>query len=85
MAGLDYQPILIPPESMAVNKSLIELDLRSHTGATIVAISRAGQTIALPPGEERLQAGDMLAISGSPPALERARAALGLAPAPLRP
>ena len=79
LAGLDYHPLPLSSDSPALGLSLIELDLRSRTGATIVAISRDGKTIALPAGDERLEAADVLAISGSPEALARARSALDLA------
>jgi len=60
----------------AVGRSLAELDVRSETGAEILAILRSdGETMqsVKPTAKERLQAGDLLAIAGSPEALVAAR------------
>ncbi len=56
--------------------SLRELDLRGRTGATVVAIRRAGQHLTAPGGSTRLQAGDVLAVAGTEPALRAANAEL---------
>ena len=56
-----------------VGRSLKELDLRGRTGATVVAISRAGGSVLLPEGKERLRAGDILGITGSHGACDAAR------------
>lgn len=60
----------------AVGRSLAELDVRSETGAEILAILRSdGETMqsVKPTAKERLHAGDLLAIAGSPEALVAAR------------
>jgi CPA2 family monovalent cation:H+ antiporter-2 len=64
-----------------VGKSLARLDLRGRTGATVLAISRGGVSMVSPAADELLQAGDMLALTGSADAIEAAREALtGAAP-----
>jgi CPA2 family monovalent cation:H+ antiporter-2 len=69
--------------SRGVGKSLAKLDLRGRTGATVLAISRGGRSIVSPAADEELQAGDVLALTGSADAIEAAREALtGAAPAP---
>jgi CPA2 family monovalent cation:H+ antiporter-2 len=50
--------------SRAVGKSLVQLNLRGKTGATVIAIARGNQGF-LPTGKEVLQAGDILALSGT--------------------
>jgi CPA2 family monovalent cation:H+ antiporter-2 len=73
----------LPPDAAAVGKSLAELDLRARSGATALAIARAGGGFASPTPTEPLRAGDVLALTGSDDALAAARLALttGLTPA----
>ena len=59
--------------SSAVGQSLAELNLRGRSGATVLAISRNGEAIVVPTASERLQAGDVLALTGSHEAIETAR------------
>jgi len=68
--------IRIDPASTAVGRSLAELNLRGRSGATVLAISRDGESIAVPTAAERLQAGDVLALAGSRDAIESATALL---------
>jgi CPA2 family monovalent cation:H+ antiporter-2 len=69
--------IAIRAGSPAVGRTLAELDLRATTGATVLAIAREPQGIAMPAPGEPLQAGDILALAGSDDAIEAARLALG--------
>ena len=62
--------------SRGVGKSLGELDLRGRTGATVLAIRRGGVPIPNPRADERLQEGDILAITGTADALGAAQVAL---------
>jgi len=68
-------PVAVRLESTsgAVGQSLAELNLRGRSGATVLAISRNGEDIVVPTAEERLQAGDVLALTGSHEAIETAR------------
>jgi len=45
-------------EGMAAGRSLRELNLRGATGATILAVRRAGEVLANPPADTTLQGGD---------------------------
>jgi CPA2 family monovalent cation:H+ antiporter-2 len=54
-------------------KSLAELALRGHTGATVLAITRGEQGIPAPNKEERLLPGDRLVLVGSRAATDAAR------------
>jgi CPA2 family monovalent cation:H+ antiporter-2 len=69
------EPVAVRLEqrSSAVGQSLAELNLRGRSGATVLAISRNGEDIVVPTAEERLQAGDVLALTGSHEAIESAR------------
>ncbi len=64
--------VAIRPESLVVGKTLIDLNLRALTGATVVAIRRSNQNVLLPTGREALQAGDVLGIAGTEEAIRRA-------------
>ena len=59
--------------SPATGRSLAELNLRGLTGATVLAITRDVGGVIIPTAEERLHAGDVLALAGSHEAIEAAR------------
>lgn len=63
----------VVPESIAVGRSLAELNLRGATGAAVLAIRRGAEQIPTPLGREVIQADDLLAIAGSHDALAVAR------------
>ncbi|MCC6807069.1 MAG: cation:proton antiporter [Deltaproteobacteria bacterium] len=65
-------PVIAPERSPATGKSLSELNLRGRTGATVLAISRAGRGI-IPTAQERILAGDVLALAGTTEAVDAAR------------
>jgi len=65
--------VRIAASSPAVGSSLAELNLRGRSGATVLAISRDGQEIVVPRAEERLQAGDIVALAGSHDAIAAAQ------------
>lgn len=73
LAGLDYHTVAVQAGGPADGRTLAQLDLRSRTGAMVVAITDGAQMTTLPTGHEQLQADDVLAVSGSAAALERAR------------
>jgi CPA2 family monovalent cation:H+ antiporter-2 len=66
--------IRVVPQSIAVGKSLAQLNLRGATGATVLAIRRGTQQIPTPLGREVIFAGDVVAVAGSRDALAVARA-----------
>jgi CPA2 family monovalent cation:H+ antiporter-2 len=65
--------VRIDAASPAVGQSLADLNLRGRSGATVLAISRDGESIAVPTAGERLQAGDVLALAGSHEAIDAAK------------
>jgi len=73
LSGIDYQTFRVGPSAPADGATLAELNLRCKTGATVVAVRRGEATLPLPTGHERLQGGDLVAVSGSREALDRAR------------
>ena len=68
--------IRIGPKSPVIGRTLSDLDLRSRTGAAVLAIVRDGGPVMLPDGSERLGEGDVVATVGSDEALASAKALL---------
>jgi len=66
--------IRVVPQSIAVGKSLAQLNLRGATGATVLAIRRGTQQIPTPLGREVIRADDVVAVAGARDALLIARA-----------
>jgi CPA2 family monovalent cation:H+ antiporter-2 len=62
----------LPASSPAVGRSLAELDLRTATGATVLAIVRGPEAFAIPDAHEPLAAGDVLALAGTEDAVAAA-------------
>ena len=60
------------PASYRGKASLLELDVRAHTGATVVAVQRPGSTSTGDP-EHVIRAGDRLLAIGGPDAIEALR------------
>jgi CPA2 family monovalent cation:H+ antiporter-2 len=69
----DFTPVKVPEHSAAAGRSLGELNLRGRTGATVVALLRGSERVAFPEAEERLAAGDFVALTGSHEAIAAAR------------
>ncbi|MDW8345256.1 MAG: cation:proton antiporter [Verrucomicrobiae bacterium] len=68
--------VIITQSSPAANKLIRELELRSRTGATVVAIER-GETSVINPGpDEELHPEDRLLLLGTPEQLRAAQAVL---------
>jgi CPA2 family monovalent cation:H+ antiporter-2 len=66
--------IRVVAQSIAVGRSLGQLNLRGATGATVLAIRRGAQQIPTPLGREVIEANDVVAVAGSHDALAIARA-----------
>lgn len=58
--------------SHAVGRTLASLDLRGRTGATVIAVTRAGSG-RVPDAHEQFQVGDVLAIAGAATAVDQAK------------
>jgi CPA2 family monovalent cation:H+ antiporter-2 len=65
--------IRVVPQSIAVGRSLAQLNLRGATGATVLAIRRGDQQIPTPLGREVIEANDVVAVAGAHDALAVAR------------
>ena len=81
LPGLDRaQPVRVPDGSAVVGHSFRELQIRSLTGAHVVAIDRGIERIVLPTGSVRVEAGDILGLVGTTESIEHARTLLGAGP-----
>lgn len=67
--------VQVPPSSPAAGRTVTDLRLRSETGATIVAVLRDHTYTDIDPSF-RLQAGDIVILTGGQPALTEATARL---------
>ncbi|MDB4933353.1 MAG: potassium/proton antiporter rosb [Labilithrix sp.] len=65
--------IALASGSPAVGKTLAELNLRGVTGATVLAITRAGSQMLVPSSHAPLNEGDVLAVAGTREAVGAAR------------
>jgi CPA2 family monovalent cation:H+ antiporter-2 len=66
------ETFMIMRESMAVEKSLAELDLRAKTGVTIIGIIRDDRSIVNPEPGLKVKAGDILIMFGDHQKLDKA-------------
>lgn len=69
----DLETITLATDSPAIGKMIRELELRTRTGASIVAIERGGFNSVNPGPDEELQVNDQVLLLGSPTQLEKAR------------
>jgi CPA2 family monovalent cation:H+ antiporter-2 len=72
LAGNMVENFLLMENSPAVGRTLAGLDLRSKTGAMIIAVVRDNQSIANPPSDFTLKAFDMVVLMGTHQEMERA-------------
>jgi CPA2 family monovalent cation:H+ antiporter-2 len=69
--------VRLPEGSPAVGQSLSALGVRGKTGATVLVISRPGESVMVPSAGEVLRPGDVLVLAGTREAVESARELLG--------
>jgi CPA2 family monovalent cation:H+ antiporter-2 len=69
-------PVEVMAGSEAAGKTLGQLNLRGRTGATVVALSRGEQRDPAPTAATRVEAGDLVALTGSGSAIGLAAALL---------
>lgn len=67
-------PLRIGAGSAVASHTLGELNIRGRTGATVVALCRGHERRVFPPATERLAPGDLIALTGSREAIDRAEA-----------
>lgn len=69
----DLEAVILTAGSPAVGKLIRELELRTKTGASVVAIERHGVNNVNPGPDEELQVNDQVLLLGSAAQLEKAR------------
>lgn len=65
--------IEVATDSPAVGKTRAQLDLRGKTGATVLALTRGNSATVMPSAQDRLAAGDVLAVAGTRADIQAAR------------
>jgi len=64
-ANASCQWLRVPQGSAAINKTLVELNIRRQYGVEVQAIRREGKFIRSPAGSTKFQSGDQLLLCGS--------------------
>jgi CPA2 family monovalent cation:H+ antiporter-2 len=77
----ELETVTVPPGSRAAGRLIRELQLRSITGASVVGIERAGESLVNPDPDEELLEGDGVLLIGTREHLEAARQLLTSTPA----
>jgi CPA2 family monovalent cation:H+ antiporter-2 len=73
MPGLGVPvPVRLDEASVAVGKTLAQLNLRGITGASVLAIARGEGGVIVPMASEVLRSGDVLALAGTRDAIAAA-------------
>jgi len=72
----NLETVAIPADSPINGKLIRELELRTHTGASIVGIERDDSNIINPGPDEELQSGDRVLLLGTRPQLDLAKTAI---------
>jgi len=68
----DFAPVRVGEAAAAAGRTLGDLNLRGRTGATVVALLRGEERIVFPEAQQRLEAGDLVAVTGSHDAIDAA-------------
>lgn len=76
LEGLTIDWVTLTPNAPSVGTTIGEGELRSRSGASIVAIVRAAVTIAAPGPEHRFESGDVVVAVGPPDRLAALRVLL---------
>jgi CPA2 family monovalent cation:H+ antiporter-2 len=71
-AGATVDNIQIDPQAPSAGKTLVQLDLRKATGATVIAIVRSGEAIKNPGPDFAIQGDDILVLLGGHKELDQA-------------
>jgi monovalent cation:H+ antiporter-2, CPA2 family len=72
LGGASTETLVVSPGSPAAGKTIGELQLRSRTGVTVIAVVREGSTEINPGPQHRIQIEDVLVLLGSPEQIDRA-------------
>ena len=73
--------VTLSPDCAAIAHTLVHLNVRGATGATVLAIARETDGAIVPTGREVLRPGDILVLAGTVEAVAKARKLLNTGPA----
>ncbi len=71
--GAGVEAIAVPDDSPCLNRTLAEIALRTHTGATVVGVVQKGQVQYGATATLRPERGDTLLVLGAPDEVQRAK------------
>lgn len=71
VAGLSIEWLELPEDTPVAGRTIGELEIRSTTGVTVVAVLRAGRTLPVPGPDFPLEAGDTVVVVGRPADIRR--------------
>ena len=74
--GLAIDWVRVDAARVEGGKAIAELQMRTRTGVSIIAILRGDVPVPAPGPEEILQAGDTVVVTGTPEGIDKARALL---------
>src|SRR5262245_26158121 len=70
--GLSIQWVTIPPGKDVAGRTIADGEIRTRTGASVVAVIRGDQSIPGPGPDFRFEPSDVVLLMGSEPAVEAA-------------
>lgn len=76
--GLVFEWLDVHAQSQAVGRSIQDLAIRTHTGASIVAVIRPSGAVPAPKPDFVMQADDTLVVAGTPEGVDAVSALLKL-------
>jgi TrkA domain protein len=74
--GLSIQWVTIPPGKSMAGRTIADGEIRTRTGASVVAVIRGDSSIPGPGPDFRFEPGDVVLLMGSEPAVEAAERVL---------
>ena len=69
---MHVERIILPANAPVAGQTIAETELRSKTGALILAVRRGEDDFGTPGADFRLDAGDVLVVIGQPPQIKTA-------------
>ncbi len=76
VAGLSIEWLKLPGDTPVAGRTIGELEIRSTTGVTVVAVLRGGETLPVPGPDFALESGDTVVVVGRPDDIRRIDALL---------
>jgi CPA2 family monovalent cation:H+ antiporter-2 len=72
LTDVEVETCRIDPDSPAAGKSLMQVSIWPRTGASVISLTRSGNTQSNPPEKVRLEVGDILVLLGTRAQIQRA-------------